>query len=953
MARNSFEILIRLRDEASAQLQRLQRNASAAFNSLVGPSTVATTAVAGFATAATGAGLAAVNLAGQLEQSQIAFETLLGTAEAADSFLRDLADFAARTPFDFQGVQNATRLMLAFGFNAEQALPIVEALGDATSALGGSTAELEGVARAIGQIQTKGRLSQEELLQLAERGIPVFQILQEKLDLTGDQIGRIGELGIDAATGLTAILEGLSDRFAGAMQRQSATLLGLWSTIQDEISLTATDIGTKLIDALNLKDALETAIAQLSRFRDWVATLDLRQVFDEGREAVALMAGAIVATLLPSLVSLGLQVARVLIPIAAMAATGALVVDVARQLGVDFGELVKPSGVLARVASVVTGLVDVFRGVSTSIANLIKATAEGVRDWGEFFTLAVQQFGELFSYIGQMAAKSEQINRVLRDRGPLGLPEAFRLLGELDEMQRNLPVPNLAEAWNQAFQGTDEAILDGFYQANAYLTTGWEKIRAGFLGDVDDTVDAFVSAVTDGVQEAARQLTDWSSLLGGPVGVQFGDPTAVPGAGGSSRGRSDPAKEAADRVAAMLAAEVAGPGAGMASGMSAGAIRYRLRVARERAEAEARAVFDAYVALMHDDSRLAAMAAAEVEGPGAGMSSPLSPGAIRYRLRQAAQRNALAEAEEAGAFRDDRWRPNDFTLSSPHQREADARDNIAAHLEHELEVRAALVAQLTTITADKGPLANFGAALLGLVTSSIPAFDAALQGFVQGGPMGAVIGFFTELLSESQPFIDFLRRINEALEPLIDVIGRLMAPALGNAAGIFEALVEAMLPFLELATAVLGPLMELIGSVVVPVMQAFATVVRGVVDVLVGVWNFLFGWIPGLRVERQTPQTQSPESPTFTHSDQPPVTPGSLDFGGVGSGVQFGVAVPLREAGELHLTAARLQMDAATMIFSAAQLLANEGVNVNLAAGTVPVSPRPSSQVLSRAAIVR
>src|SRR5690554_1626365 len=138
MARNSFEILIRLRDEASAQLQRLQRNASAAFNSLVGPSTVATTAVAGFATAATGAGLAAVNLAGQLEQSQIAFETLLGTAEAADSFLRDLADFAARTPFDFQGVQNATRLMLAFGFNAEQALPIVEALGDATSALGGS-----------------------------------------------------------------------------------------------------------------------------------------------------------------------------------------------------------------------------------------------------------------------------------------------------------------------------------------------------------------------------------------------------------------------------------------------------------------------------------------------------------------------------------------------------------------------------------------------------------------------------------------------------------------------------------------------------------------------------------------------------------------------------------------------------------------------------------------------
>mgnify|MGYP006976756086 FL=1 len=315
---------------------------------------------------------------------------------------------------------------------------------------------------------------------------------------------------------------------------------------------------------------------------------------------------------------------------------------------------------------------------------------------------------------------------------------------------------------------------------------------------------------------------------------------------------------------------------------------------------------------MTDESRADAMAAAEVAGPGAGMDTGMSQGAIRFRLRQAQQRTAMRDAEEAGAFRDDRWRPNDFTLSSREEREAAAAANRQAVLDKERQAREELVEQLTTISADQGPLAMFRAGVLGLVRESLPVFDAALQGFAQGGPMGAVIAVFTQLLSESEAFQTFLLALNEALAPLVEIIGKIMTP----------------------------------------VFKVLATVIRGVVDVLVGIWNFLFGWIPGLRVERPAQQPDA-ESPRFTHSDQPPVTPGSLNFGGVGSGVQLGIAVPLREAGELHLTAARLQMDAATMIFSAAQLLANEGVNVNLAAGTVPVSPRPSSQVLSRAAIVR
>jgi len=92
-------------------------------------------------------------------------------------------------------------------------------LVDTMSAIGGGAETLNGVARALGQIQTKGKVSAEELMQLAEQGVPVFEILAEKLNLTKEQVGDIGRAGVDSATALTAIMQGLEERFGGASER--------------------------------------------------------------------------------------------------------------------------------------------------------------------------------------------------------------------------------------------------------------------------------------------------------------------------------------------------------------------------------------------------------------------------------------------------------------------------------------------------------------------------------------------------------------------------------------------------------------------------------------------------------------------------------------------------------------------------------------------------------------
>lgn len=72
-------------------------------------------------------------------------------------------------------------------------------------------------------------------MQLAERGLPVYKILEEKLNLTKKQLGDIGNAGISSATGINALLTGLNERFAGNMTKMAGTLKGQWSNLMDNL----------------------------------------------------------------------------------------------------------------------------------------------------------------------------------------------------------------------------------------------------------------------------------------------------------------------------------------------------------------------------------------------------------------------------------------------------------------------------------------------------------------------------------------------------------------------------------------------------------------------------------------------------------------------------------------------------------------------------------------------
>lgn len=175
----------------------------------------------------------ALTTASAAEQADIALSTMLGP-ERAKQMIADLTDFAKKTPFEMSGLTDATQKLLAYGFTAEDVIPTLTAIGDATAALGSGQEGIDACTRAIGQMQAKGKVMSEEMLQLTEQGIPAWQYLADALgtDVAGAQ-EKVTKGSVDAATGIAALKAGMEGDFGGLMAEQSKTLSGALSNLGD------------------------------------------------------------------------------------------------------------------------------------------------------------------------------------------------------------------------------------------------------------------------------------------------------------------------------------------------------------------------------------------------------------------------------------------------------------------------------------------------------------------------------------------------------------------------------------------------------------------------------------------------------------------------------------------------------------------------------------------------
>ncbi len=297
-------------NEFNKEMGALQKNVKRTFASdNLGISKGAVGAIVGVGVALGALGLASVKAAGQMEQTRIAFTTLLKDGEKAKSFLSELEKFAASTPFELPGVLDASKRLLAFGFSAEQVIPILTAVGDSAAALGIGEEGIQRLTLAIGQMQAKGKVSAEEMLQLAEAGVPAWEMLANKIGTDiPTAMDKASKGQISAAEGIQAVISGMNSKFGGMMEQQSQTVNGIMSNIQDSVTQTMVVIGDELIEAFDIKGALKGAQDAIGEFADKVKTIGLSNAIRDlpvwFTGSMAVIAGAIMGVAIPAIVAL-------------------------------------------------------------------------------------------------------------------------------------------------------------------------------------------------------------------------------------------------------------------------------------------------------------------------------------------------------------------------------------------------------------------------------------------------------------------------------------------------------------------------------------------------------------------------------------------------------------------------------------------------------------------------
>jgi len=167
-------------------------------------------------------------------------EALEMAAPLAKELFLWVQKIAITTPFDSQEVADAFTMAKAWGFATDEAKALTLQVIDFTAGMGFSGQEMDRVVKGLAQMKSLGRVAGGELLQLANAGVPVADIMtaiREELGLTVDQFEALRmKGGVSAEMFFEQWDKLVTTRFAGSAERMSRTIGGVLGNIKDLVS---------------------------------------------------------------------------------------------------------------------------------------------------------------------------------------------------------------------------------------------------------------------------------------------------------------------------------------------------------------------------------------------------------------------------------------------------------------------------------------------------------------------------------------------------------------------------------------------------------------------------------------------------------------------------------------------------------------------------------------------
>lgn len=188
---------------------------------------------------------------GEFQQTEMAFDTMLGDTQKSQELVTQLINTAAKTPFDMQGITNGAKQLLAYGTSADEVNDTLVRLGDIAAGL---SLPLGDLVYLYGTTMTQGRMYTQDLRQFMGRGIPLAAELAKQFGVAESQVGKLvtdGKVGADQVKKAIESMTSEGGRFGGLMEKQSATFVGRISNIEDAVSQMFNEMGKSQEGVIN------------------------------------------------------------------------------------------------------------------------------------------------------------------------------------------------------------------------------------------------------------------------------------------------------------------------------------------------------------------------------------------------------------------------------------------------------------------------------------------------------------------------------------------------------------------------------------------------------------------------------------------------------------------------------------------------------------------------------
>lgn len=242
-----------------------------------------------------------VQVRGQFHQLEIAFETMLGSQSKAKSLMDQMVQTAAKTPFDLMGVAEGAKQLMAYGVSADKVNDTLVRLGNIASGL---SIPLNDIVYLYGTTMVQGRLYAQDVRQFTGRGIPLVKELAEKYGVTADKINEMvsaGKIGFPEVEEVINKMTNAGGQFYNLMEKQSASLTGQISNLEDAWDTALNNLGEKgegvfstaissatyLVE--HMEDILRVLTAVTVAYGSYKAAVVLQTLVTKGYTGVALI----------------------------------------------------------------------------------------------------------------------------------------------------------------------------------------------------------------------------------------------------------------------------------------------------------------------------------------------------------------------------------------------------------------------------------------------------------------------------------------------------------------------------------------------------------------------------------------------------------------------------------------------------------------------------------------